>query len=229
MAKKLVKKRKLRIFRLLLVFLILGVLVFAIDLYLNTSIKNITITGTKYLKDDYILNLAGIEDYPSFYFTTSSKIKNKIKKSPYIKKITVNKGFYHTLNISIKENQALFTYEVNHTVVLENNKEVKLTEEIDNFRVPRLMNYVPNTKYKTLIKDTLKIKKDILGKISEMTYVPNEYDKDRFLLYMDDGNSVYLTLTKFKMINYYNEVLTQLSGKKGILYLDSGNHFKIME
>ena len=62
-----------------------------------------------------------------------------------------------------------------------------------------------------------------------MTYVPNEYDKDRFLLYLDDGNMVYLTLTKFKMLNYYEEVLPQLEGKKGILYLDSGNHFKIME
>ena len=46
---------------------------------------------------------------------------------------------------------------------------------------------------------------------------------------MDDGNSVYLTLTKFRMINYYNDVLPQLDGKKGILYLDSGNHFQIME
>ena len=91
------------------------------------------------------------------------------------------------------------------------------------------MNYVPNTKYKSLIKQISKIDKDILGKVSEITYVPNEYDKDRFLLYIDDGNSVYLTLTKFKMLNYYNKVLTQLDGKKGILYLDSGNHFQIKE
>ena len=40
---------------------------------------------------------------------------------------------------------------------------------------------------------------------------------------------VYLTLTKFRMIKYYNEVLGQLEGRKGILYLDSGNHFQIKE
>lgn len=73
------------------------------------------------------------------------------------------------------------------------------------------------------------VDKSILGKISEISYQPNEFDKDRFLLLMDDGNSVYLTLTKFEMINYYNEVLGQLEGRRGILYLDSGNHFKIME
>ena len=85
------------------------------------------------------------------------------------------------------------------------------------------------SEYKLLLKNLLKVKKSVRSSISEFYYDPNEFDKDRFLLYMDDGNSVYLTLTKFRMINYYNDVLPQLDGKKGILYLDSGNHFQIME
>ena len=97
------------------------------------------------------------------------------------------------------------------------------------FRVPRLVNYTPDKKYSSLIENMKSVDKSILGKISEISYQPNEFDKDRFLLLMDDGNSVYLTLTKFEMINYYNEVLGQLEGRRGILYLDSGNHFKIME
>ena len=229
MAKKIVKKRKLKVFRLLLILIVLGVIVFAVDLYLNTSIKNITIKNTKYLKDDYILYLAGLEDYPSFYYTTSKKIRKKLEKSPYIESVDVKKGFYHTLTITVKENQPLFIYETDKKLVFENKKEVPIEDEITLFRVPRLMNYVPNTKYSTFKKNMTKIDKSILGKISEITYLPNEYDKDRFLLYMDDGNSVYLTLTKFKMVNYYNDVLKQLEGRKGILYLDSGNHFKVME
>ncbi len=229
MAKKIVKKKKLKVFRLLLILIILGVIVFAVDLYLNTSIKNITIKNTKYLKDDYILYLAGLEDYPSFYYTTSKKIRKKLEKSPYIESVDVKKGFYHTLTITVKENQPLFIYETDKKLVFENKKEVPIEDEITLFRVPRLMNYVPNTKYSTFKKNMTKIDKSILGKISEITYLPNEYDKDRFLLYMDDGNSVYLTLTKFKMVNYYNDVLKQLEGRKGILYLDSGNHFKVME
>ena len=199
------------------------------DLYLNTSIKNITIKNTKYLKDDYILYLAGLEDYPSFYYTTSKKIRKKLEKSPYIESVDVKKGFYHTLTITVKENQPLFIYETDKKLVFENKKEVPIEDEITLFRVPRLMNYVPNTKYSTFKKNMTKIDKSILGKISEITYLPNEYDKDRFLLYIDDGNSVYLTLSKFKMVNYYNDVLKQLEGRKGILYLDSGNHFKVME
>ena len=91
------------------------------------------------------------------------------------------------------------------------------------------MNYVPDDEYKEFIKGMKNIKVDILQKISDIEYVPNDLDKERFVLYMDDGNMVYLTLTKFKMINYYNDVLKQLEDRHGILYLDNGNHFQIKE
>ena len=74
-----------------------------------------------------------------------------------------------------------------------------------------------------------KVNDSVKSQISEIRYYPNEQDDDRFLLHMNDGNVVYLTLTKFSQINYYESVLDQLEEKKGILYLDSGNHFKIME
>ena len=113
--------------------------------------------------------------------------------------------------------------------MLKKKKKNYYSKAIDLFRIPRVINYVPNDKVNSFIKDMGKVKRDILGKISDIEYVPNEYDKDRFLLYMDDGNMVYLTLTKFEMINYYNEVLGQLEDHKGILYFDSGNHFEIKE
>ena len=113
--------------------------------------------------------------------------------------------------------------------VLENNEDIGNDDLYTSFRVPRLLNYVPDTKYESFIKNMGKIDKSVLAKISDIEYKPNEYDKDRFLLYMDDGNMVYLTLTKFDMINYYNDVLEQLEDKHGILYLDNGNHFQIKE
>lgn len=228
MAKKLVKKRKIKFVNLLLVLLILGVFALLIYTLLNRKTKNIVIIGTDHLNDDEIIEKAGIKDYPSFFLTKTSKMKKELEKDPFIEKVTIKRKFYHVLELTIKENKPLFINVTNQTVVLENKKEVKLNDN-DTYRVPRVMNYVPDTKYASLIEHIRKIDTNILGKISEITYVPNDYDKDRFLLYMDDDNTVYLTLTKFKMINYYNKVLTQLDGRKGILYLDSGNHFQIRE
>lgn len=229
MAKKIVKKKKLRVFRLLIVLLIFVGLFFGVDLYLKIPIKNIIIKNTTYLNDDYILELANIKNYPSFWLTTNSKLKQNLQKSPYIKKVNIKRKFYNVLVLEITENKGLFINNTTNNMVLNNKEEVPNDNFVAYFRVPRLLNYVPDDKYAKFIKGMNNIKKDILGKISDIEYKPNNLDKDRFLLYMDDGNMVYLTLTKFNMINYYNDVLKQLEDRKGILYLDNGNHFQIKE
>ena len=70
---------------------------------------------------------------------------------------------------------------------------------------------------------------DVITKISEIEYVPNNYDKERFVFYMNDLNEVYITLNKLKEFNKYNNIKKQIGINKGILYLDSGNFFEIKE
>ncbi len=229
MAKKIVKKTKIKLLPCFMVLLFFVALSFGAYYFVHLPIQNLIVEGTSYLKDDYILNLAGVRDYPSFYLISTRGIEDKLEESPYIQKAEVKREFFHVLVLDIKESKPLFINNTNKTVVFSNKEEVPVSEEIDLFRIPRLINYVPDNKYRSFIKGMTDIKTDILGKISDIEYQPNDYDKDRFLLYMDDGNMVYLTLTKFGMINYYNDVLSQLENRKGILYLDNGNHFQIME
>ena len=229
MAKKIVKKTKIKIFNLLLVLFVLAGLFFGGKIIYEAPIKNYIITGTTYLKDDYILELGGLKDYPKFLFLDRNKVSKKIEKSEYIEECKIKKKWGFVLELEITENKPLF-YDTNQDkYVLEHNRSVEINDITKNFRVPRLLNYVPDTKFIKFIKGMTNVKEDTLSKISDIEYQPNDYDKDRFLLYMDDGNMVYLTLTKFKMINQYNNVLSQLEGHKGILYLDSGNHFQIKE
>lgn len=229
MAKKLVKKRKIKLLPCLIVLLVLGGLSFVVYFFLKFPILNLIVENTTYLNDDYILELAEVKDYPSFWLSSTSNMERKLENSPYISEAKVERKFFHILVFNIDENKPLFINNTNNTVVFSDKEEVSVSDRIDLFRIPRLINYVPDNKYQSFIKGMANIKKDILGKISDIEYQPNDYDKDRFLLYMDDGNMVYLTLTKFDMINYYNDVLSQLENRKGILYLDNGNHFQIME
>ena len=229
MAKKIVKKRKLKVVNFLLVLLVLTGLFFVVYLALQIRVQNIIINNTNYLNDDYILELAGIKNYPEFFLTRRSVVKKKLEKSNYINKATLHKKYPFVFELDIDENKPLF-YDTNkNKYVLNNNSDVVDEDISHNFRVPRLLNYVPDKKYKKFIEGMDQIQDDIISKISDIEYQPNDYDKDRFLLYMDDGNMVYLTLTKFKMINHYNKVLKQLDNHKGILYLDNGNHFQIKE
>lgn len=226
MAKRLVKKTKINILNILIVLSVLIGLSFCVYLAFQIKTKNIIIDGNEYLNDDYIINLAGIYDYPKFITFNRGKACERIKKSDYISSCSIKKKFGFILEVDVIENRALF-YDTNSDKYVLENKEKSLNNY--SFRVPRLLNYVPDKKYDKFITSMSKINKESLSLISDIEYKPNDYDKDRFLLYMDDGNMVYLTLTKFKMINLYKDVVPQLEGHKGILYLDSGNHFIIKE
>ena len=199
MTKKIVKRKKLRVFRLLLLLFVIAIISFFVYLYVTTNTQNIIIKGNKYISDEEILQETDLKNYPSFILTMPSKIQKKLAKNEYIKSVKVRRKFYHTFEITIKEYDVLFKNDTLNKYVLDNKKEI--TSDLE-FRVPRLVNYTPDKKYSSLIENMKSVDKSILGKISEISYQPNEFDKDRFLLLMDDGNSVYLTLTKFEMINY---------------------------
>lgn len=226
MDKKVKKCRKIKLLPFFILLLIVVVILSGVYLLTTIPIKNIYIKGNHYIRDQEIIEYAKIENYPSFLKTTSTTIRKNILKNPYIKKVTVKKKLFAKVIIQLEEKKVLYRNEETGNIILEDK-----TELVDNyqFQVPILLNYIPDTKYDSFISGMKKVEESIQGMISEIKYDPNEQDEDRFLLHMNDGNDVYLTLTKFKQINYYEDVLEKLEGKKGILYLDSGNHFQIME
>ena len=225
---KVIKKKKLRLLPFLIFIIVIAVIVFVCLFVLDTKVKNIIITGNEVLSDDDIIELAGLTDYPSFYKTLNLTMKNNLKENPLIESVDINRSFYHIIEIDVKEYEILYKREDNGKYVLENKKEVTLDKETP-YTIPRLINEIPKKILNRFIKYYKRVDLSIREKISEIKYDPNEFDEERFLLYMDDGNSVYITITKFERLNYYNEVLPQLDGKKGYLYLDSGNHFQIMQ
>ena len=224
--KRIIKKVKIKIVPILITIAIVAILAFIIYFISLLPISNIYIKGNNYLSDQEIIELSKIDDYPSFFKTTKYRIKKRLLKNPYIKNVKVKKSMFNTIEISVVEKNILCRKDDNKLVILEDGKEV---DDNNKYNVPILLNYIPDTKYKSFLKHMNRVNDSIKSEISEIRYYPNEQDDDRFLLHMNDGNVVYLTLTKFSQINYYESVLDQLEGKKGILYLDSGNHFRVME
>ena len=222
--KRIKKKNKLKILPALIFLLGVFLVTIIIKFGLDSPIRNIFIYNNELLTDQEIIDEAGLSNYPSFLKTASFSIKNRLLKNKLIKSVTIRKRVFNRIDIYIEEKKVLFK-----------NKEENLVlddkTELDNKTItaPHLLNYVPDTIYDRFIKEMSKIKENIKREISEIEYSSTNYDSERFLLYMNDGNYVYLTLTKFDHLNYYNDVYATLGNKKGILYLDSGNHFKIMK
>lgn len=226
MAKTITKKRiKMKWGAVLITLLIITFMSFACNILVSLPITNIYVNGNTILTDQELIELAEISEYPSFLKNTSKQMEKRIKKSPYIVNVSVKRKIWGQVLIEVEEVVPLFL-NTDGKLVLSNSKEVVNEKRLS---VATLINYTPDTKYEALIDELNKVDDCVRKKISEIQYEPTEQDKDRFGLFMDDGNLVYVTLTKFKKINYYDEILADVSCKRGILNLDSGNHFEIKE
>ncbi len=219
-------KKKLKKSISFLLFVVITLLVVTIFYYaFDHSIRNIYIYNNNYLTDQEIIEYAKLDNYPNIFKKSSSSLEKILKENPYIKDVKIKKDLLYGIHIKVEENKILFVRMDTKKIVFENKEEIDYNKEILN--IPYLINYVPNTKYDKLIEKLSEIDNTIINKISEIKYDPNEYDEDRFLLYMNDDNKVYVTLTKLDLLNKYNESITKFEGKKGTLYLDSGNYFEI--
>ena len=219
-----VKKRKLKLKRIFICLILLLIIVLLFLLIKNVPIKNIYIIGNNILSDKEIIEISQISNYPSFIDTSKKEIIKRLEKNNYIKKVEVEKKFFNKIYIHITENKIISIY--NNKLLLENGKEVENIYDIHT--APILISDISNIK-EEYFKNFSKINDDILLKISEIEYSPNEVDTERFALRMDDGNLVYITLNKITKINKYNSIYSELEGKKGIIYLDSGDYIEVKE
>ena len=216
------KRIKIRWSKVIVLAVIITLVVLGIYLYTSIPVRTIYVTGNKILSENEVLKSTNLLSYPKIYTLSETMMEKDLLKNPLIKKAEVTKSLSGKVTISIIENKILYQDSANN-IMLSSGKIIE-NREISG--IPTLINEVVDVEDKFIDKMTL-IKQDILIHISEIEYKPSDLDKERFLFYMSDGNYVYITLSKIDLINSYNEIYPTLEGKKGILYLDSGNHFEI--
>lgn len=223
--KKKNSKRKLNKKRLYTFIISLIFLVFISYKLFNTNIKNIYISGNNFLNDQDILDISLLSDYPKTIKNLSFSIEKRLKENIYILDAKVTKrNFFTSVYIEIKENYPLFFYQTDNKTVLYDGKKVS-----EKFSIPTVINQIPNTIYDKFLSSMKKTNKDVLYRMSEIQYLPNDVDSERFFILMNDGNYVYITLNKFTTINKYVEMIKSFDNKKGVLYLDSGVYFDIFD
>ena len=220
MAKK--KKRKLKKKKLIKFVIVVVLILLGISFLTDVRINNVVVKGNILYSDYEIIEKAKIDNYPSSLKNLSLNIKKRLLKNIYIKNVNVYKKGLKKVVIEVKENLPLFYYSPTKKTILTDKSEVE-----DNFPVPTVINYVPDKIYELLLNEISSINYDIVKRISEIKYDPNEVDDERFLLTMNDGNYVYLTLERFDKIDKYLEIIKSFDNKKGILYLDSGEYFEV--
>ena len=219
-----VKKKKIsyrKVVIALLAFLCLSL--FAVYI-VRMPVKNIYIIGNRILSDKKVISISGLGDYPTYLNTYFMDIKSKLLENDYVKTVKIKRKFPNTLYIELEEYKPIAIFE--DKVILSSSKMVNNDLEIDY--LPYLVNSVKEV-YDDFVNAFSKIDDDVLLKISQIEYSPNDVDKKRFILYMVDSNYVYVTLTRIEKVNKYNSIISELDGKKGIIYLDSGDYVEIKD
>ena len=87
----------------------------------------------------------------------------------------------------------------------------------------------PTNKFSGKYKKLSDVNDEILIRINEIKYIPNEVDDNLFILSMSDGNYIYINNNTLSKLNDYLSMLKTFNNKKGILHLDSGDYFEIVE
>ena len=218
-------KRKVsikKIFTFLIVVTSLSLLFYFV---LTFPIQNIYIENNSIVSDDEIIHLASLENYPSFLLTSSKEIQNKILKNSYIESVKIRKKFGNVITIYIKE-YSVIAISLNDELILANGE--KIQNDYNIYDYPVLINDISDEKiYFNFSKKFGMVDREILRQVSEIEYTPTSVDDERFLLYMNDGNLVYVTLTKIDKLNRYNDIRDKIGDKTGTIYLDAGTYMEI--
>ena len=216
--------RRIRYKRLVLFLLIVFILVLISFKFLTLKITNIHVDGNIYFSDQEIIELAKLSNYPSSFFTFSKRVEYNLEKNQLIEKAHVNKKGFTKVYIEVIENRPIFYDQVNNKTILKDGSSVD-----EKYNVPSLSNVVSKDVYGEFLSQFSKINYDVFNNISEIEYSPNSVDNRLFLFTMNDGNYIYVNLNKFESVNKYFDMIVNFNNHKGILYLDSGEYFKILE
>ena len=224
------KKRKLNVKRLIVFLLIIYIIVSGIKMLINEPIKNIIITGNYYVTDNEIINMAGIKDYPPIMKLNLTKINNSIKENPLISEAQIKRNLKFQLKINVKELKVICLDRSNNVILLEDGNKIPNNNKYVG--IPTLINYTKEDVLKKFLEGMATLDYGTLSGISEIEYAPSKssdekiVDETRFLLKMNDGNSVYINISKLNNLKYYQKIYASLGDKKGILHLDSGSYLE---
>ena len=220
-------KRKFNIWKFLKFILFIVIICIFINYLFSVKTKNIVILNNNNYSDEIIIETAKIEYYPEFLKLKKVDIENRLKKLDLIEDVKISKKLGFILKLDIKEKKVLYLTRSTNKYKLSTYEDV---DNIDTYHVPVLINFVPDDVEREFVEKLNRVDSNILTLVSEIEYSVTDYDDERFILYMNDGNEVYVTNNRLEVLNKYIDIMKKVSSdKKGILYLDNGNYFKIKE
>lgn len=221
---ELSKKKRKKIFRVIKILMLLGIIIGGV-IYAMLSpifnIKNITVTGNSKISSETIISLSGLSIDQNIFNFWSNDIKEAVKQNAYIDTVEVKRKLPDSIEINVKERIATYMITLGNAYVYINNQGYILEITSKKLEVPLLIGY--NTAAEEIVEGNrlnetdLEKLNDIL-KIMEAASSSNS-DIGSLITQIDisDGNNYILSMPEEKKTIYLGDT-TNLSTK--ILWID---------
>lgn len=234
------KKARLRIFFAAIATGFL--LIFGIYLSSDRSkISGIRISGNRWLSDDAILELIGINENSRSLFLFESLLQRAARQHPLIESITVHENAAGVVEITVTEKGLVgYRYLDKPEILTKEGELIEMSDDLSFLlnRLPLIVGFDGALEAEEeeegelpLIQQLAKAMKNVdaekIEMISEIHQVAFSYDDRAILCIMQDGNEVYGSFYSIDMLNSYNQVASALPQKKNCIYIDemTGNPY----
>ena len=229
--KKANKKIQINIKKLIILVLSIYLIASFSFYIINQPIRNIVIRGTYLVSDIEIIRAADIAHFPSIIRTRPRTLENRIQNIDIVESVTVRRDLRFRLIIEVEEAKIIFHNANNNQVMLSSGRYIEANNRLPS--IPTLINFAPEAVLTEFAKNLGTLDYGVLSLISEIEYSPMisseglTIDDTRFILYMNDGNHVFVNASRARNLRYYPRIFASLQGVQGILYLDGANNHHI--
>ncbi|QTD42402.1 cell division protein FtsQ/DivIB [Sporosarcina sp. Te-1] len=192
-----------------------------------SKIGTIHVKGSVLQDDQFYIQKSGIETDGSFWGFKVHDVQQALTRLEGVQQAKVSRKWFHDVEISITEWKTVAYLEEKgqYNILLENGETFH--GETIKPDVPILSNLDDVKVAEKIIKQLLKMDKNVFQLISEIIYTGDEVDTDSLVIYMDDGYEVHAKIPSLaEKMEYYPEITAQLSGyEKGIIDMEVGTFF----
>lgn len=231
---KLKQARKKKANRRLIFYLSIFFLLISVVVYLQSplsNIKKVTVNGNVSITKEEIIELSGLETGMNIWAMNKKKVKTGIQSNPMIHSATVKRSLPRKVEITVDEyNLVGFIQKKDYYFpVIEDGKVIK-ERKLKSVRgeAPLLINFTEEEYLQDISKELQALPNNILSMISELYWEPTKKNKNKILLYMNDGYVVSSTIRGFaNKMAVYPSIVSQLdSDSKGIIHIGGGAYFE---
>lgn len=231
---KLKQARKKKANRRLIFYLSIFFFLISIVVYLQSPlshIKKIVITGNSLLTDETVMDLGNLSKGINIWSIDKNEIIRSLEQDSAVVSANVKRKLPWTVEVNLVENDlAGYIQRDNHFYpllgngkILENKQQQRMTGD-----APLIMDFTDKTYLDRMADELTKLPKSILSIISEIHWSPSKGNKNKIILYMNDGFTVAGSIRDFaERMQIYPSIADQLDPTvKGIIHIGVGVYFE---